>query len=324
MKLDLSAFENWDRLNWQLASRFQIPSEISVRCSQGLPSAIYELAIGVAQFYSHKKSAAVITGRTPHDQWIWPYLFKEGYQVQQLAAEKSATEIVASLHKDINFVLVCEDHPITGEIYPVDELETLLNEKKIFCFRISHQAHFFKPTSIQPYTARICSWSPRLAVAFVGPKIKSQPMISPALDWNEQQVLHEMDLIQQETLQDEKAVLDFEKKIGGTGLQVFSVAAQRCYDRSLIYSSEIGGEALQKSLAQLLGITLAPPGWERRLETTHLCRWGGIRHYEWWQGRPADDVLRGLIALDISLIKNSRIHEFLDKASQECRFVQQP
>ena len=82
MKVDLSSFEAWENINAKVAADLQIESGVTVRCFPGLPAAIFEMLISTAQFYSHKRSVAIIGGQTPHLQSVMPYLYKEGYEVQ--------------------------------------------------------------------------------------------------------------------------------------------------------------------------------------------------------------------------------------------------
>ncbi len=329
MKVTLSPFESWENLNHEVKKTLALPDGTEARVYTGLSSAIYEIAMGTAQFYSHKRSLGFVPGRTPHYQGLLPYLYKEGYILQnwEQVADAPLTEKdwADSLKKDTNLVISCEDHPVTGELYEIDGLDQILNEKKIFHLRISHQAHLTRKIDVLPYTARICSYNPQAAVAQMGVKFKSPPLMAPGLYWEPSTFLSQVSKVRESAAEDMKAVKGFEASLP-EGFQVLfqedKKAEQRLFDRSLIYCEDMGGEALQQFLATQLNFRLEKPGWEERIETTHLCRWGGTRNYEsWWTPRPADSVLRGLVVLGLEVIKHPEISVVLAKSLRECRIL---
>ncbi|HEY8270180.1 MAG TPA: hypothetical protein VIG33_04780, partial [Pseudobdellovibrionaceae bacterium] len=144
MKLALIPLEEWERLNDQLKIDFSLPAGNSARIYKGMAHAVFETAQGTAQFFSHKRSLGVVKGQTSYFDSLLPYFYKEVFSVQAMShlAVVDPEVWVNSLKKDTSFVLFSEDHPVTGELYDYDHLDELLNEKKIFAFRISHFRHF--------------------------------------------------------------------------------------------------------------------------------------------------------------------------------------
>jgi hypothetical protein len=321
MKVDITPFEAWESLNLAVKSVISVPNEISTRCYQGVASAAFELALSTAQFYSHKRSVAIVPGATPHFQSILPYLYKEGYEVQMAPQPLDAKAWVESLKKDTCFVLFSEDHAITGELYEHQELEKLLNEKKIFSFKISHHNHLFQQTEVLPYSARICSFDPQTAVALIGNKLKAPPLISGYLNWEPQNFLQAIERTKKTQFEKRELVESFEKNLP-KGYSVFFQSTNRTWDRSLIYSEEVAGESLQQYLIGALGLKIDKPGFETAIETTHLCRWGGTKNYdEWWNPRPAESILRGLLLLGTQVLDHPGLRAALEKALRECQIA---
>lgn len=321
MKVDLLQFEAWENLNDAVAAELNMGSDLAVRSYPGLSSAIFELALGTAQFYSHKRSVALIKGGTPHHFGILPYLYKEGYEVQVAPENFKPIEWVESLKKDTCFVIYPEDHAVTGELYETAELEKCLNEKKIFSLQISHHNHLYRSVPLGLYSARICSFDPQTALVFLGPKFKSPPLMVSSMDWEKEKFLQALRHARTQNKENQNLVEEFERNLP-KGFSAFLQTSHRCFDRSLIYSEEVAGEALQQFLASALKFKLQKPGWESKLETTHLCRWGGTRNYdEWWKPRPAESILRGLLILGTDVLEHPEVRTFLEKALRECQIV---
>ncbi len=321
MKVDITPFEAWESLNLAVQDLLQTSPETSLRCYQGAAAACFELALSTAQFYSHKRSVAIQAGGTPHFQSILPYLYKEGYDVQMAPENLDAKAWVESLKKDTCFVLFSEDHAITGEMSDNQELEKLLNEKKIFCFKVSHHAHLFRPSEILPYSARICAFDPKTAVALIGNKLKAPPLISGYLNWEPEIFLQTIQKMKSTQFEDRALVEKLEKNLPA-GFQVFFPHAHRTWDRAVIYSEAAAGESLQQYVAGALGLKIDRPGFETGIETTHLCRWGGVKNYDdWWKPRPAESILRGLLLLGTQVLDHPGLRAALEKALRECQIA---
>ena len=321
--MDITPFEAWESLNAQAAPLLKAPADCVVRCYQGVALATFELAMATAQFYSHKRSVALCPGMTPHFQSLLPYLYKEGYDVQMAPETLDAKAWVESLKKDTCFVLMAEDHVVTGELFDFAELEKLLNEKKIFCFKVSHQNHFFRKTdAVLPYSARICGFDPATAVAFIGNKLKAPTLISGAMNWEPENFLNRLESAVQKAVENREKIEAFEQSLPAGFKSLLAKGANRTWDRALIYSEEVAGESLQQYLAGAIGLQIGKPGFETKLETTHLCRWGGTKNYdEWWKPRPTESILRGLLLLAPEILDHPGLKAALEKALRECQIV---
>jgi hypothetical protein len=322
MKIDLQAFEVWESLNGAVADILAKPPGHILRCYPGLGLGLFELAVGTAHFYSHKKSVGLVEGATPYFQAVLPYLYREGFQVQVAPGHNDWKGWVESLSKDTGFVMVCEDHAVTGEIYDIDELDRSLNERKIFCLRVSHHTHFSTTSDLRPYSARLCSFDPITSVAFLGSKWKSPPLAVSLMSWEPHQFLSRLQRVKSAYAEDRSLVQNFERNLP-EGFSALLQTSSRCFDRALIYSESTNGEALLQFLSSALGQGLSSPGLEARIETTSLCRWGGTKSYDlWWKPRPAESILRGLLILDAEVLKHSQIKALLEQALRECQIAE--
>jgi hypothetical protein len=322
MKVDLQAFEIWESLNARMALELRTPADTTVRCYAGLGAAVFEIAQGAAQFYSHKRSIAMISGATPHFRSVLPYLFKEGYEVQVAPETGANKEWIDGLKKDTCFALIAEDHAVTGELFELTEIEQALNEKKIFCLKVSHHNHLYREQTLLPYSVRICSYDPQTAVALLGARMKAPAMVASYLDWDAEKFLKSVQDRKSASRENQELIETFEKSLP-KGFSALLQTSKRTFDRALIYTEEAGGETLQQFLSSALKMPLQKPGWETRLETTHLCRWGGIRNYDdWWKARPTESILRGLLILGTEVLEHPDMRLSLEKALRECQIAE--
>lgn len=323
MKVDILPYESWELLNTSVKELLNIDAEYSIKSYLGASRAVFEVVLATAQFYSHKRSIAVLPGRTPHFLSVLPYFYKEGYEVQTAPKDFNAKEWVDSLKKDTCLVMIAEDHAITAETSEtneIEEIERLLNEKKIFCVILSHHKHLYHSQMPQGYSVRIHSYAAQTAVAICGSKFKAPNLISQHTYWDEPLFMKELVNVRKCAGENKSLIQDFESKLPAGYKALFSGNfASRVFDRALIYSEEVGGESLQQFIATKLSTPVLAPGFELGIETTHLCRWGGtIASFDWWQDRPHEDILRGLLLLSTELIKRPNIQEVLSAAMQEC------
>jgi hypothetical protein len=115
----------------------------------------------------------------------------------------------------------------------------------------------------------------------------------------------------------EKLVLEFEKSRPAQAQVFFAEDAQgskgrvsRLFDRAVIYWLDLDGHAVIDRLAKELKMDLAAPGFEHRLETTSLSRWGGLRTMDFLKSQlnelghadPAT-ILRGLVIISADLLE---------------------
>ncbi len=319
--MDLNSYEVWESLNERIAEEIQASDDVFVRCYRGLGQAVFELAQGTAQFYSHKRSIALVNRGTPHFNSFLPYFYKEGYQVQLAPETGSLKEWAETLNKDTCLVLMAEDHAMTGEIYETSELEAVLNQKKIYCLKVSHHNHLYRPQVIQPYSVRICSYDPVTVVAQIGIRLRAPAVMAASMDWDAEKFSQAVSQARQGR-ENQELIEKFEKNLP-QGFQALLQTSSRNFDRALIYTEMAAGEALQQFLATALNLQLKKPGWENRLETSHLCRWGGTKNYdEWWNPRPAESILRGLLILSTEVLEHPELRVSLEKSLRECQIAE--
>jgi hypothetical protein len=298
MQLGLLNDEDWYKLNESLRAQLQLPNEVQLRTYKGLAHAVYETVVGHAQFLSHKRSVALIKGDSFLPSQIFPWFYREGYNVQ--AFKRSDTlnlqEWVDSLKKDTVCVVYFEDHPVTGEIFDWQPLDQILNDRKIYGVRISHSSAL-NTIPIQNYSVRVQPLNSEFAVAALGLKYRSPQVLSGYLPWTGVQV--KVDFVEE----NEQVIRSFESQLPD-GYQPLLEKVSRRFDRSLIFHEYLSGEFVLQELAQHLGLKLAEPGLENRLETLNLCRWKNPRLLQdWWDQAPQDEKLQRCLVISADIVK---------------------
>lgn len=307
MKVDLLHTFSWEETNELLRERltgFSAPADLRVYA--GLGHGLFELAFGVALLYSHKKCAAVISGETWAFEGVLPSLYKEGFQVQDQRRRHVThpREWVDSLKKETSFVLWNEDHPVTGSFTYNDEIDAILNEKRIFSIRVSHSAFLTRAQEVRPYSVRLCSITPTLSLAVCGSKFRGPPLAANRMFWQGSTILQEIEKAIQVPGEDRTLVEQFESAVGGpTSFRPLLSAGDRLYDRAVVYHPGINAEAVYAELGDLT--QKASPMFESGLEILNQCRWRPAPHLRtWWDPMPSEEVIRGLMLFSLPILKH--------------------
>lgn len=321
MLIDVVRPETWDELNDQVKSSWGLDARLRVRCYQGLSHAVFEIAQGTAQFMSHKKAMGAVLGTTSVFENLLPYYYKETYEVAAISHLQlnNVKEWVEGLKKDTCFVLFSEDHPVTGELYPfVEELDKLLNEKRIYSFRVSHAQHSYHAAEIRPYTVRLCSVSAHAAVAILGERFRSPAMLAMDMSWDKNLFLQEIEKARGQREVNAALVEKFEKDVSALGSSFFQVGAPRLADRAVIVLNEVSAEAVAEHLFTKLGLS-KEEGW-RQLSSTNMCHWSGMKMFRhWWQPTPSHEQLRGLLVIGLELLNTKDFAKLLISSYEEIK-----
>jgi hypothetical protein len=256
---------------------------------------------------AHKNVIGIVSGQTDVIKKSLGPFYKEGFQVtEQTHLDVNALkEWIHELNNQTCFVMYSEDHPVTGELYPfVDEIDELLNQKKIRSIRISHANHFHEKIKIRPYTVRICSFDADCTVAFVGERCNTPLLLAERMHWDKAVFLSKIEKECMERKVDPHIVNEFENLIADKAHCYFNLESKRLFDRSVFYFPDVNAEALGSKIIHVLGLTPSM-GWEK-MSTTCVCHWGVGGHLSmfqnWWEPKPSAELLRGLLIVGLDLL----------------------
>lgn len=301
MRVDLIAPEEWEARQDLLRREFFPATTETWTPAPGAAAAVFENVLGLAQIYSHKRSVAFIHGNSPVFDSVVSWFLREAYQVQKKSVADFANDEAAlvawfdGLKKDTVMILLAEDHPVTGELLPWDEIDRVANDRKIFVVRVSHQAHRTDRPVLRPYSSRICSVRSDLALVGCGARFRVHPVFSQRWGWLGGDLA--------EVLRNEfggpavalEQVLAFEGLFPEANL--LAGVNRRLADRAVLSFVDVSGEALR---AELLNHGVSG------VETADLCRWNSMKiHREWWKQAPSDERLRGLVLLPAALLSQT-------------------
>lgn len=324
MRIDLVRQEEWEELNEALHSELNISAKNRVRAYRGLAEALYEVAQGTAQFMTHKKSVAFVSGQTPLAALILPYYYKETYDVRLIPSEdlqrseEALTEFVGSLKADTAFVLVSEDHPVTGRRFPfVDRLNELLNAKRILTIRISHFAHHYDVQEVLPYSVRLCSWGTHQSIAILGERFRSPALFSHGVRWNKEGYLLKV----RETLkglepESKNLILNFESQATRWGADAYyHENDSRVFDRAVLVFPNLNSQYLSQLLEEALP--------NQKILSSSLCALNmTLSAMQWWQPQPSVDELRGMLLFSPTALKNPELARVLEESVKQIRAEQ--
>lgn len=326
MHIDLREGEIWEKLSDRAAQLVGAPEGHTVRVYQGAFAALYETVHSLVQLFPHKKSMALINGATPFFEPLMPYFFRETFQIQNIVPSQieSPEGYVASLQKDTLFVLLCDDHAVTGQLYDFAKIEELLTEKKIFCIRLSHSEHFTQKRWPKNFSSTIFSVAPDLAISVSGPRVKALTILSANLQWNSVKVEADLENYAKKVdLVDRAAVENFEANLPEWATPLLAKNTARVFDRACIVIKEMNSEAFQKELAKELGINLNSPSYEREIESLNACRWNQMRDQAWWSDpTPKTEDWQGGLILSTKTIKHPTFKQALEKTHKTLKTQQ--
>ncbi len=320
MNIPMVDSENWYGLNEKvktiLLEKNLCEADDQIRIYDQVSTAIYESVVGMAHFYSHKRKVAWVKGVHPYLKAVSPYFYKETYEILELNYQQSFEDAVSTLNKEYALVFSCEDHLITGEIFPFSVLQAKTDDLKTINVRLSFNYFKFQDKISSPYTVRICVLSSNLAVVICGSRFKAVPHIGETQRLNESAILKTIESELSNRRQFLSEIEEFESKLPTGYLPFFpSTNKSRVYDRSVIYSTELNADAVVKYLAASLALQ------PNQISTTSDCYWGSRDVMKNWQIPALSPVQeRGLLVIDRSVLERSaELIKSLELAKAECQ-----
>lgn len=308
MRFDFKAQGLWAELNEEIEAKLDLSkSAARARVFKGLSHALFEITQGLIKQFPHRKKVYYFKGLDPSHDLAMMALAREGFAVNPLPFTVFDTpeEFIKTLDKEALFILYSEDDPILGKKFPVANLENLLKTQKIFRIRASHNTFRFQDEhhNIDKEEVRVFSMRTNLALALLGERAKTTPLVVEGLPWNQEvkeQVFNELKLKKE----NRDLILNFEKQKPGDATAFFAADdSSRVFDRAVLYWNDMDGWAFLTELAKVLSIELAPPGEDLRFESTSHSRWHDLKAMGWLKnhGLSAEQV-RGLVIIDAGQI----------------------
>ncbi len=295
--------EKWDLLNNHLKQ--QLKSEYSFRAFMNPYLACYDVIMGLAQLYAHKRSLVWIKGQSPIFDSVYPHFVREGYNIQTFSYQEfkdqsaNMIEFVEKLKKDTLFFFFSEDHPLSGETFDYGELENVLSHKKIFTVSMSHQSHKFRKKSLYPLAARICWYDSEFTGVHFGEKFKVNSLLGSYqnLSYSQQDSLTTW----QTKIDHVQNVKEFESEIkkfeaSFTAEENYISSVQRIWDRSLlllksIHTDELAARLYEKGFTKVY--SLSP------------CHSASVKMFQkWTQGSLSVELLPHLLFLKFDNAKD--------------------
>lgn len=313
----LQPTENWDRLNEAYRQLAGYKQENSVKCYGNLYLAVDEITRQLASFLAHKRAFTWMKGMSPLFDGSLPYFLREGFQVQGVDWKVLEQEMkdpqawVQALPPNTLFVLVFEDHAVTGKKIDNSVVEKLLADKKIYMIRVSHWGLPGRETEISPYTIWIGPAQPGSSahgLVVCGSRFRAPENSAPFGPWSST-AKAELSALKE----NKELVSKIESEFGSDCW--FSPSDHRRYDRIVLCCQDLAGDRVIHRLEQKWG-----PLSRRQLHTTHTCAWNSIKIFRnWWTPEPSPEQLRGLLVFSLDLALRADFVSQLKQTLQELR-----
>ncbi len=327
MHIDFRASGNWQRINDSVSERLAghaVDFGAEARIYQGIRHALVEAVIGVSQLYPLKKKVFYFNKMNPYFEMAILPLAKLGYKLMplELSVLDAPDEWVSTLGREDLLLLYSVDDPLLGRTYNCEKLESLLADKNLVQIRVSHARHFISGLSSELPRYRVNLYSlaaPTLALACLGDRTRFGVQTAPQLFYDD--VTDEMlnEVVHPAPLSEESvSAWQNDLALAVHASVLWPDRGDRINDRALIYWSDIDGYALIDRLASRLNFSLRSPGFENRIETTSLSRWGGVKTMDFYREWGIDpNILRGLIMVSSSFRTAGGFTEALSQARND-------
>lgn len=319
MKIDFSSDDHWNGLNEILSQKLGITNKaVAVRSYVGLSHGLNEIVRGLVRLFPHKKSYAVIVGCGPYFDPLSPILSMEGLNEQKIELKdlKNSPDWFQKLNKDTLFLLSSFDDPITGEIFDLSGVRKLASDQKMMTVTLYHHHHQYHALhSVLPTEACLLSLVPNLSIGILGSRTaRVQSLIYGFQNWAIMPPA--ISLLETPKKEKQELVETFESEKWGGFEPFFPKGSTRVFDRAVFYWRDMDGEAFVQELNKEMSRDWKKPGLENLIETTSLCRWGGLKTFDWYSAQGHDhEKMRGLIVLSADLLDQD-LGPKIDKARQ--------
>lgn len=239
--IDLPYLEKWEVLQKKLNGMLYF----------GITHALFEYVMGLSQIYTTKKTIVVVEGQTFYFEDIIPLFLHQQMTVVRVKAHDilSPSEFITTLPEDTLMVLHALDHPVTGELFMVPDLEKLLGSKRIFSISVSHSVHQYKKLVCEPYAVIIQKVSEERALAIAGSRLRNKPVIAHRVPWNVQAEIERAAQIKPAALENKDLVLKLEAQTHPYAAPYFN-HENRIFDRLVLKLSEIHASSLKSMLEE--------------------------------------------------------------------------
>lgn len=279
-----------------LRARFEISAENKIIVCSGLAHALAEVTRGLYSVYPHRTGLAYQCDGGPDLENMLPYFSREGFALQSLLSQdiKNPEGILTKLGKSGLFAAYSDDDPVTGELFESTELESKLNEAKVFCVRISYSSFLSEnvPMTISPYSIRILSLSSGLAAVVLGARSNIDRLLFGSVYFDDLLVT-QLPQLTKTMATDKTHILDFELSVAHFCKPFFAEQTPRLFDRAVICFNDADGSAVLDHS----GLKAA--------HSTSLCRWGDVTSMEWLKRHGlTDEQIRGLVVLELAQLND--------------------
>lgn len=273
--------------------------------------ATYESVWALSHFVYHKKTVWFQSGFCPVLETVLPSFYKEAYNIQNFRPEDllDVDGFIKKMPRDLGFVYLVEDHPITGEKIDLAPVLKKLEEKRIYSVSVSYNSFRYREPYALKYHLQICHFDQNLSYALVGERLK---IALPTAQYQNLDFVNIEKKVSSAKLDMDNSYEVVKKSIeqlnlGFTFLEYTNILK----DRLFIYHSEANSEALVTQMQQ------ENPQVFKTGDLISLanCSMADYRPFDgWWENRPRPDVLRGAFIVDLKTASYPEFAPALQKA----------
>lgn len=269
-----------DELLNEWKTKFEVPEKTRASFYPGFSYALTEAIRGMQNLFPHKKKVYLLGNAHPLMEEAYQYLSGEAFDIKMIPWKDLASQEEEILKEDFNFVLYCEDHFLTGEIFPWKEFSEKLEAKRKYSISLSSSSHLSQAEEYQKknsFHIRILGVGRRSAIGLYGSRLRKLSALGIGKDAVDLQSFEDFKNFSVENVLSESDLKSAEKAFDSIdGVESYFSGQSRYRDRFVLRIPGVDTFAIKQMYLR------ESKSLEGKIITASLCEWGGIKELSWF------------------------------------------
>ncbi len=350
MRINLTRPDTWVRASEAFRAaaiqEFSLGSaSFSPQLLRSTREAVWEFGQALTQLFPTKKTVVYYKNGGPEFEPLATDLARQGFAIKPVTLDelRLPQEWLEPIIKDVLFICINVDDPITGELIDYGLLFDYLKDKRLVRFLVSHQAHrWVVPPAPHFYDLRFLSLGPQKTLALLGERARVTPNLSASLDWPVStfaEACTELHVTAIDQMKKNQQVIEALEANLPKAIKPVLQTKNRLWDRAVLEVSGVDGAAFIALLAERLqgqltglrspervaleGEILSSVGGDSDFEATSLCRWNSDRAHDWSSLWDSGYAKQSVVLLSARVCALDRIATVIAKAYADLLAMQE-
>ena len=328
----------WAEVNSRMTQQLGLDAEASyLTAFSGIHHGLMEVVQAAYKQFPHKKGAHFLMGGSPYFEPIQKFLSMDAknsaaYDLKKVSVKDNW---VQNLGREDVFVAMPMNHPLTGEIFPLQELDEWVQSKKVVSIKLYHglPSEEVLKSPLGRHELRLFYISPSCCFSLAGVRAKFMYPLSQDMFWDGEAMIEGLQRVQ--SFNESQAKVQKAESLfaeGDQGIQSFfsqkvseglNLVESRQWDRALFLIKDTDAAAVIGALARAPDSGLNSENIHSFLQTPSLSQWKDLRAFQWAQSEALTATdLRELLLVDPHWADGVDFKNLLVEAVKKVRSLQ--